>query len=911
MRTHTHALLSLLLAATLLAAGAACASTGSGTETVVHRGTVAALNLPYSLTLDDGTIVRLPLDTAPLLEGDPRAPRVGDSIVVTGRGGAADGALTVHSAGIRISRPSGRVLPTSAEICPSASASIPLAFSGLDPVARPTSAGGISAASARHREDEAEGTIVSLSANSFLLRTMHSGDITVLVQADTELRGVTGLDALVPGDQVRAKGQLSGQQLTASLVELMSHDGGGSDEVEGAVVSVGANSFLLRTMHSGDVTVLVQADTELQGFTGLDALVPGDQVRAEGQLSGQQLTASLVELMSHDDGGNGGGDDEVEGAVVSVDTNSFLLRTMHSGDITVLVQADTELRGFTSLDALVPGDQVRAKGQLSGQQLTASLVELMSHGGGGGAGVRMESIGVVTSLVPPDGFVLNDGRTYSVSSATVYEPPLASYGDLQEGQYLEVKAMYRGARFLVTRVELEGDGAQGQGYRELQGTVSATGPTGFAIDGGQWILVMPTTVFDGDADTLGDVEIGWHVEVRALFNVHGDLLALRVRADDPAPATTTGEDFEPQEALVVLQDAASPAQVAQRYGAVVSGTAGNLGYLFRFPGEIDDQLLASMNEDPEILAVEPNYLLRDPESSRKRFPVVDRSGDLTKLGQQAAVSEIDLAPALAQSQGAGIVIAIMDTGVDPCHPALAGHLLAGGMDVIDGDMEPWETRDGIDEDGDGLIDEAAGHGSFVASLIALAAPAAKILPYRVLDDDGGGTAYGLALALADAIDRGAQVINLSLTYDTRSSVVDLLLERAAARGIVVVASAGNDPAAPLPFPATDSHVLAVTALASGGAALASFANRSAGVPLAAPGEQVYGALDAGLYGTSSGSSMAAPFAAAGAALILATNPQLDPALVMDTLVQAGKPLTDGQWSGAAADLGATLSLVAP
>ena len=131
------------------------------------------------------------------------------------------------------------------------------------------------------------------------------------------------------------------------------------------------------------------------------------------------------------------------------------------------------------------------------------------------------------------------------------------------------------------------------------------------------------------------------------------------------------------------------------------------------------------------------------------------------------------------SDGSGSVVAIMDNGVDYCHPLLKGHILAGGMDLIDGDLLPWETSDGIDQDGDGEIDEAAGHGTFVASVVALAAPGARILPYRVLNDDGGGTAFNLALALADAVERGVDVINLSLAYRERSAVVDLLLEEAA------------------------------------------------------------------------------------------------------------------------------------
>jgi subtilisin family serine protease len=252
---------------------------------------------------------------------------------------------------------------------------------------------------------------------------------------------------------------------------------------------------------------------------------------------------------------------------------------------------------------------------------------------------------------------------------------------------------------------------------------------------------------------------------------------------------------------------------------------------------------------------------------------------------------------------------VIDTGVDPLHPVLRRRLVHGGLDLVDGDLHPWEERDGIDDDGDGDIDEATGHGTFVASIVAIAAPGASILPYRVLDDDGGGTAYDLALALADAIQRRVDVINLSLVYRERSTVVDLLLERAAEHGIVVVTSAGNDGLDTIPFPASDGHTIAVAALGEDGLTLADFTNRSESVDVVAPGENVYGGLDQQEFGTSSGSSMAAPFASATAAILLSADPGLDPLLVRNALRQSGVPIQDGGWTGQVLDMAAAAALV--
>jgi subtilisin family serine protease len=256
-----------------------------------------------------------------------------------------------------------------------------------------------------------------------------------------------------------------------------------------------------------------------------------------------------------------------------------------------------------------------------------------------------------------------------------------------------------------------------------------------------------------------------------------------------------------------------------------------------------------------------------------------------------------------------MVVAVIDTGVDPLHPVLRRLLLAGGLDLVDGDLSPWEERDNVDGDDDGDVDEAAGHGTFVASLVAVTAPGALILPYRVLDDEGRGTAYHLAVALADAIERRVDVINLSLVYRERSSAVDLLLERAAAQGIVVIASAGNDGSTDVPFPASDSNTLAVAALGEDGLVLAPFSNRSHLVGFAAPGEEVFGALDELSFGTWSGTSMAAPFVAGTAALLLSADPGLDPVLVRNAIEQSGFVLEEAGWTGRVLDALAAVSLV--
>jgi hypothetical protein len=617
---------------------------------------------------------------------------------------------------------------------------------------------------------------------------------------------------------------------------------------------------------------------------------------------------------------------ELEGFVVSVAAGGFELETTTADRYTVIVDEETEFDGVAGLYGLVPGDTVRVRGEFTGAVFTAPRVELRGDGGGGDdgggddngggddddGGVDFESVGVLLDLQPPDRFLLSDQRSYVVDGLTVFDDPIVSYAGLAVGQYLEVEAVYEGGGvYRALKIEYEGDQDDGQGYVRLEGIVDAVSSSSLSLTDGTVAQLTATTAFDGDADRREDIRPGWRAEIYALHNVAGALVARSVRCEDLKPATTVGQEYEPHEAVLILADGAVPETVAARHDAVVSAQGSTRSVLLSWDREVDDELLAQLEADPDVEAVEPNFLFRDPESVRRRFVIVDLSPTGAEYTGQAAALRHNFARAISIADGSGAVVAVIDTGVDRCHPLLAGHLLGGGLDLVDGDISPWESRGGLDEDGDGEVDEAVGHGTFVASLVALAAPGAKILPYRVLDDDGGGTAFNLALALADAIARGVDVINLSLAYRERSVVVDLLLEEAERQGIVVVAAAGNDGAETLPFPAVDSHVLAVTALRPDGASLADFANRGDKAVVAAVGEDVYGGLFGGEYGTSSGTSLATPFAAAGAALVKGLDPGVSAEIVRLLLIQSGVPVADGPWSGRSLDLGQAVLSITP
>ena len=523
-----------------------------------------------------------------------------------------------------------------------------------------------------------------------------------------------------------------------------------------------------------------------------------------------------------------------------------------------------------------------------------------------------ETRGRISEVLPPDGFALADGTRFTVDAATRYDPVIGSFDGLSAGQYLEVKAVRMGDGVnLAAELEYEGDSDGGQGYDEIYGVAVAVTDTQLLLEEGTVIVHDTLTEWRGDADRWQDVTAGVRGRCSASFTT-------KWAASSPGRCGATTGDRPRPKARTTSPDRlwwcspAAPMQLPWRTGP---------GPKSRRPSVTSRSCSGGRTSltTPVWRRLLPIPAC-EPWSPTTDSAILSRCADGTRSSTAArAWRACGPRPLRVRSAsrlpwqgppGQGAVVAVIDTGVDPSHPALLGRIVPGGRDLVDGDDQPWETRNGIDDDGDGEIDEAAGHGTFVASVITAVAPAAGILPLRVLDDDGGGTAFAVAEALAYAIEARVDVINLSLTYHRRSTAVDLLLERAASAGIVVVAAAGNDGASTVDFPASDSNVVGVTATVADETVLTAFANRSPLVQVAAPGEDVLGALDRGLYATWSGTSIAAPFVAGTAALLKSVDPTLDPSLVRDALLQGSRALVDGTWSGVALDAGGAVGLLA-
>jgi len=368
--------------------------------------------------------------------------------------------------------------------------------------------------------------------------------------------------------------------------------------------------------------------------------------------------------------------------------------------------------------------------------------------------------------------------------------------------------------------------------------------------------------------------------------------SLPVVPDPPAPPIPVPQAV-PDQVLVMMQNPDDGNEVDELLndfsGVSIERIGSTAFFLLTLPQGSDvNQVIQSLDEDLRVVLSEPNYEGQAPEGGPSDVPIL--GGDLIQsISTQAALAPLDLASAQAISTGAGVTVAVIDTGVIFGHPALAGHLLAGGFDFVGRDADPTDERTFFDEDGDGLVDEQFGHGTFVASLVLAVAPEAEILPVRVLNDEGFGTASTVAAGIVWAVDAGATVLNISVDLPVVPEVVKEALKYAQDNDVLIVAAAGNGGQPDLIFPARFSQVIGVAAVGAGNVATA-FTNYGAQASLVAPGERLIGAFPQSLNpaGTArwSGTSFSSPLVAGAAALVRSHFPALASADVSRRLLDS-------------------------
>ncbi|MCA2214157.1 S8 family serine peptidase [Jidongwangia harbinensis] len=274
-------------------------------------------------------------------------------------------------------------------------------------------------------------------------------------------------------------------------------------------------------------------------------------------------------------------------------------------------------------------------------------------------------------------------------------------------------------------------------------------------------------------------------------------------------------------------------------------------------------------------------------------------------------TKLNVATAWQRSTGAGVTVAVIDSGVQASHPDLAGQVLPG-IDLV--------------ADTSGVSTDPNGHGTHVAGTIAARtgngagvsaiAPDVRILPIRTLDASGVGVMSDVATGIVYAADQGAQVINMSLGSTVQVTSVSNAIGYARSKGVVVVAAAGNYRASGSPtlWPAADAGVVAVASTDENDA-YSSFSNRGSYVDVAAPGSSILSTVPSAGYAYYNGTSMAAPHVAAAAALVAAYRPGLTPDQVelalTGTATDLGAAGRDSDFGHGRINPAAALASVAP
>ena len=421
-------------------------------------------------------------------------------------------------------------------------------------------------------------------------------------------------------------------------------------------------------------------------------------------------------------------------------------------------------------------------------------------------------------------------------------------------------------------------------------------------------------------------------------------LALLSARDDPAapvdPARPTellapapsagGLALQPRDGL----DAPALVAALARLGVAARATGGARDPVqVRVPAGEDARALAQRIASGGLAA----SVEEDTVVTGSRTPDAPRYAD----GQRVVFEALRLPPVWSPDGGAGVIVAVVDSGVDWDHPALAGRIAVNQRDA---------NFDGRDDDGSGCADDIAGcsfvspdtadpscgplfdapqwrarddegHGTFVAGLIAAAgpraeiagvAPSARILPVKILDCTGTGRIAEASAGVRYAARMGARVINLSFGTRTDSPVLRAAVEEAQRLGALIVASAGNDGRRGVTYPAVYPGVLSVAASGdtSGGSVdytrVAPFAEFGAGVGLLAPGVGLLSAIpqtrcgldgwvcEGGPYARGDGSSFATPIVTGAAALFWSRHPDLPAALVGRVLAGAHRPAAPGE-----------------
>ncbi|WP_238335120.1 S8 family serine peptidase [Kribbella amoyensis] len=349
--------------------------------------------------------------------------------------------------------------------------------------------------------------------------------------------------------------------------------------------------------------------------------------------------------------------------------------------------------------------------------------------------------------------------------------------------------------------------------------------------------------------------------------------AFPVEARKSPTAAKVADAYDPHTVLVKFSAKASAAArstVLAKHNSRQAATLATSDYVTVSSNDNAPDLLKKLRAEPSVELASLNYVRKAAATPNDEYYRVD----------QGYLSTIRMPQAWDLSKTAGAqTVAVLDTGVDGGHPELSGRVYTG-YNAFNGSTNANDDR---------------GHGTMVAGIIAantnnargIAGVAwnAKILPVKVLDDHGRGSDSSVVAGINWAASHGARVINMSLGGASYNAVMHDAVKKAVAKGIVVVASSGNDYDSTPNYPAAFPETISVGATDNNGA-LTTFSSWGDTVDIAAPGWNILSTGPRALtdpdylpYWGGSGTSFSAPMVAGVAAMLRNKYPSWTPAQV--------------------------------
>ncbi|MDQ2987104.1 MAG: S8 family serine peptidase [Armatimonadota bacterium] len=323
------------------------------------------------------------------------------------------------------------------------------------------------------------------------------------------------------------------------------------------------------------------------------------------------------------------------------------------------------------------------------------------------------------------------------------------------------------------------------------------------------------------------------------------------------------------EVIVELAPGADPQEVGASHGlALLDVTNGGPFAMYLVPkGTNPEELELTLEADPRVVWAEENDDLSMPEhSGGGKATVIGAVGDPNQFYQLNAgfLSQVGWIPPASARALRPINVAVLDTGLSPRHPFLLRKVVAWSNFVEVG-TPPYDLPRGHFTNGNAVPDEAAGHGTMVAGVIAQMAPHAGLIPVRVADSDGVTSSWRIIEGLVFSVNAGADVINISLGSIERVTALSDVMDWVEVRDVVTVAAAGNNAQETDFFPATYSEVISVCAIDHQDRK-AVFSNWEGSVDMSAPGTGIRSYYWDGNMAVWSGTSFSSPMVAAGIAV---------------------------------------------